>query len=101
MIAAVAAVVSSYIYPPLTSFSIFLAACGIWLMLTGPLAPATREFGLPRRVSRSSLGGILLLVATALNLYSVGVDVRVVLITLLVFAAAVVIYLRWLSKRVK
>ncbi|MCS7098890.1 MAG: hypothetical protein RMH84_07145 [Sulfolobales archaeon] len=100
-IAAVVAVASSYLYPPLTSLSIFLAACGIWLMLTGPLAPATREFGLQRRVSRSSLGGALLLVATVLHLYSAGAELRAALITLLTFAVAVVIYLRWLSGRVK
>lgn len=93
MLAALVGVVSSYTLPLTSSVSTFLAVCGIWLLVTGPMIPSLKNFGVSGRVARSSLGGILITVAAALHLYSVGAEARLILIAVLVIAIAVTLYL--------
>lgn len=98
MLAALIGIVSSYVLSPASSISTFLAVCGMWLLVTGPVVPSLKSFGVSRRVARSSLGGILVVVAASLHLYSVGAEARLILVAVVVIVIAITLYLYNLPK---
>lgn len=92
-------IAASFAYPLATSLGVFVMCYALWLVFTSPLAKPERRAALDPRVSRASLGGLLLVVSTALILASAGLDLRVVALALIAVAAAATIYVHHLARK--
>lgn len=92
-------VVLTYIYPLILSIGIFIMCYGLWLMATSYVMNIAQEHALSPRISRASLGAILVLTSTLLITTSMKFETRIVIILFLIVMALLAINMYYLSKK--
>lgn len=81
------------------SLSAFLLAYATWLLTTSPLVRVGYRATLDPRISRASLGGILLLVSMVTTATSVQLEVRFTALLAILIVAGLVLYIYTLSRK--
>lgn len=92
------AILASFTQPFTVSLGLLLLSLSLWLLFTSPLARAEYRVALDPRISRASLGSVLLLISVATLSSTAGLDARATALLVILVVATVVLYIYYLSK---
>lgn len=91
----------SFYYSFMFSLGVFIGAFSIWLILSCYFITVDFKYALDPRLSRISIGSILLLISLGITLIFLGLESRIIAIVIIIAIILLIMNIYYLSKKPK